>query len=425
MRTLIALLFGLLGTVATANAKDQGGIMSFGKQTICLGRFLVDIPKEAYKVADSSNYRGRSVSVRAMKRDDYLKLVSDKETNLSTTKHENEPSLLKQLVKSADGDNATFIYRESSTDAYQYNVEAFKWMNNRSFILKSRVDDDRVNVSLQNSSKTLAELQYRRPDAIPASAGFCIDSGFFAGDPPWPHLEKTFVHLRFKNNPDVMVTISTDVNTDKLDKGLLARTEKRSIPDAYKELAKRVKSMRRGLHPVGNIHGEETLDSVPGGEIYDVHMFYWEAPGKPRDIYAPSIVVNLETGETLDSEKQRPSLSDKQAIELFDSIVNSIRLRPTGGTGAADTLPPPPRPPAKTPLGTRLPSGSMCPQTGEWVCEQQQAMGGARRVFAEGEPLPEVLLPVRLNAWQKLLGKPDKRPAATVWTLASLPENRS
>ena len=64
LRTLIALLVSLLIT-ATAHAQNQGEIMNDTKQTqtLCLGRFLVDVPKDTEMVGQSSEYRGDSVSV--------------------------------------------------------------------------------------------------------------------------------------------------------------------------------------------------------------------------------------------------------------------------------------------------------------------------------------------------------------------------
>lgn len=336
MRLVQVLLTLFITAVTTAlHANDQGKTVSAEKQTICLGRFVVDVPKDAFVVANSSKYRWDAVDVTPrISHEGFIQFISEKENKLRSTRHEREKSLLKHFHKSGDGTSATMVFWATPDSEYVYQSEGYKWIRGFQFLVKGNADDDRALSKAEKIGRTLSELHFRRNGEIPSVPGFCIDNGYFVGEPAWPHLEETFVHFRFKNNPDVMLTISTETNGERLNDGLLARTEKRSIPDAYKELAKRVKTLRRGQHPVGGIQGEETLDSVPGGDTYSVHMFFWEATGKPRDLYAPSIVVNLETGETLDAEKRRPSLTDQQAIELFDSIVNSVRVRPTDGTKA-------------------------------------------------------------------------------------------
>jgi hypothetical protein len=119
-------------------------------------------------------------------------------------------------------------------------------------------------------------------------------------------------------------------NGDKLEEGLLARIDKDPIPDIYKPLIPRIKTLRRGQHPVGDFSAEEVLESVPSGEYTQSHVFTWSASGKPRDIYAPAAFVQLKSGDTPGGGKTNPSVTDQQAMELFDSIVNSIRLRPVG-----------------------------------------------------------------------------------------------
>jgi hypothetical protein len=117
-----------------------------------------------------------------------------------------------------------------------------------------------------------------------------------------------------------------------------------------------------------------------------------------------------------------PSLTDKQAIDLFDSIVNSIRLRPTGEAAEPAKPVPPPAPQSNVPLGTRLTSGTRCPQSGTWVCDRPDAFGGARRYYTEGEMLSSVLVPVERSFFQKLKGAPQSRPTGTTWTLERLPD---
>lgn len=178
------------------------------------------------------------------------------------------------------------------------------------------------------ANRSLSELEYRGDREIPAAPGFCIDGGFFAGEPDFPHYERALLNFQFKSHPDVRVVIYTETNGEKIDPGLLARIDGKPIPDFLFALNLRSKVLRRGKHSVGKISAEEHLEAVPTGETFLTHMFFWEASGKPKDLNAPSIVVEMQTGKPTLDGYSRPSLSDRQAIEFFDAIVDSIRLRP-------------------------------------------------------------------------------------------------
>ena len=73
------------------------------------------------------------------------------------------------------------------------------------------------------------------------------------------------------------------------------------------------------------------------------------------------------------------------------------------------------------PLGTVLPSGTRCPQSGFWQCAVAHALGGERRFVTAGETLPSVLVPVERSWVQKLKGAPQNELAETAWTLVAYP----
>ena len=336
LRTLIALLVCLLIT-ATAHAQNQGEIMSVNRptQTLCLGRFLVDVPKDAEMVGQSSEYRGDKVNVtRRVSQEAFQKLILDKEKVLKGTKHETEPSLLKYISRSGDGNSVVMVFWEEPFSSHAYETEVYKWTKGYQFLVKGLVSKDKVPLAIELSNRNLTELQYRQDNEIPTTPGFCIDGGFFAGAPSAPHYESSVFNLRLKSHPDVRLTITSRTNGEKIAEGLIARVDRKPTPDFLKALEAQSKTLRRGAHWVGEIGAEEILDALATGEGYLTHQFRWEAGGKPRDIYAPSIVVELETGKTPSGSIVRPSFTDKQAIELFDSIVNSIRLRPSGDAAA-------------------------------------------------------------------------------------------
>ena len=414
--------FAALVLAMPAVAQSQGDSMKSTNQanTYCLGRFLIDLPNDAEIVAQTAEYRWDKVKVtRQPSAKAFQEMIAAKEKILRETKHEEEPSLLKHISRGDDGNTTVMVFWETPETTYVYETEGHKWAKSVRFLLKGSADDDRALSKAEKITRSLSELRYRDPKEIPTEPGFCIEQGFFTGEPAMPHYEYAYVHFRLKEHPDVVVTVSTETTMKEGEEGLLDRIDRKSKESALIELFKNVKTLRRGNHPVGDIVGEEDLSAAPTGETFSTHMFRWESAGKLKQLYAPGITVDFQSGKINIGGYSKPSVTDKQAIELFDSIVNSIRVRPVGSPSTSpEPSPNPVAPLSGLPLGTTAASLSPCPQTGLWECTADLAAGEKRRFFPQGMTLPSVIVrgPER-NLWRKLRGEPTNMLAETTWTL--------
>jgi len=89
----------------------------------------------------------------------------------------------------------------------------------------------------------------------------------------------------------------------------------------------------------GAIPADEYLlaGSAKGQRTY---TFLWEAQGKDESVYEPHLKVELSVEEADDDDDGKPPVpafkSDKAALELWDAIIDSIRLRPVSATGRDD-----------------------------------------------------------------------------------------
>jgi hypothetical protein len=135
-------------------------------------------------------------------------------------------------------------------------------------------------------------------------------------------------------------------------------------------------------------------------------LFRWESHFALKDPFKPMLVVELTTGRSSKWLGKRPSINERDAVELFDAIVNSIRLRPT----TPITAPVPP----KAELGTPLATGRMCPQSGVWQAEE-----GERRFLREGERMPSTRVAGKPSLVERLRGEQPVVSRATLWTLVA------
>ena len=119
----------------------------------------------------------------------------------------------------------------------------------------------------------------------------------------------------------------------------------------------------------------------------------------------------------------RPSLTDQQAIKLFDQIVNSIRLRPTtpGKTSdAADPNQPNPATPNRLPLKSKVTSAVNCPQTGIWECAADApGITEHRRLMTAGQGMPYGVTQRPAKGLGGFLGKTDDDTVEITWILVA------
>jgi hypothetical protein len=111
----------------------------------------------------------------------------------------------------------------------------------------------------------------------------------------------------------------------------------------------------------------------------------------------------------------KASLTDEEAIAVWDKITNTIRVRPTGPAAAKRADPDP-----ALPLGELAATGRICPQTGWWESGRSGVIEGGRRQHIKAEErMPHVVSLGEPSVWQKLKGERPSYRTATVWKLVS------
>jgi hypothetical protein len=165
----------------------------------------------------------------------------------------------------------------------------------------------------------------------------------------------------------------------------------------------RIRVFRQGPRQLGDWPGYEALVRLPPAEgSGEAHSFQFESAGVAKDTFKPAFDIKLDTGAG--DKKARttpPSLTDEEAVALWDKLLGTIRVRPTGDAAKRSEAAPP-----NAPLGTELVTGRTCQQTGWWSCIDDGAVPeDKRRHLREGERMPRAAIAGKLTAWQKLKGE--------------------
>ncbi|MCP1575393.1 hypothetical protein J2S30_003772 [Herbaspirillum rubrisubalbicans] len=389
--------------------------------TFCVGRFLIDVPRGSTLSGGNYIYDFMRIEPpQAMAVEEFSARLAERERFLKEEKHKSESHLLR-LVETPSEQSKIYVYWRAAHVTAVTEVDGYLWTNGVQFLLKSQAGmsapppgiTSRQDYAVTRMRETLAKLRARRDDDIPTEPGYCFEGGFIA-NPEWKN-EEAGIDIDIAGHPDAFVSVwFYPLAMSKHDKPLLARMN--SAIQALGRLATAVRVLRKGERQVGPYKGQEFLVSAPNSGGMRGHSFIWETEGEGT-LDTPALKIELTTGHhDKDSNPQKTKLSDAQAIQLWDEVLNSFRLRPTADPEKASQIGPVPSP--LLPLGELVGTGSICPQTGWWQSsEAGNVEGGRRRHFKAGETMPSVVLLGSSTLWQSLRGKPPTHETATVWTL--------
>lgn len=381
-------------------------------KTVCFGQFIVEVPVSSTVVygptsvdAPIQYFPGESSKVHERVAMQLVEVEKDREFF-----YEDEVAKFPLFGKVFDGavPGQKLVFGSKSQVAY--TIYSFVPVDKDLYIqqINSATSKDESIASL---NKVASHLRTRALDEIPADTGTCIDGGFVSWQPEY---EQVSVGIRFREFPDVHLSVQVLKNRGHLPEDSDLETRLKGAEKDGGNWYSRVTFFRRGPRQLGNWKGFEALALKPAQDnIKESHEFHFISLGAPNAPLQPQLDIQLDTGAS--GHKMgavKPSLSNEEAVALWDKLTSSIRVRPVGGKKVSSAAPP------KTPLSTLVGTGGMCPQTGWWQCvEGDNIDGGRRRHFTEGEAMPYAILLGEPNLWQKLTGDRPRHTRATVWKL--------
>lgn len=418
--TALSLLMAVAaGATTTRVLKDQKmDTTEKGNWTThCVGRFLIDLPAEAEYVGGSYDFAFSTLERQPMGLDKFQQEVDSVEKRLKDTKHKSGSSLL--LKSTAPTDSSRVLgYWDSKNQHVAVDISGYRWLNGQRYLLHKGADPDRMEMAVARMETTISKLQVRG-DNPPAAPGFCVEHAIFA-DGGESGNESLNIRFRLKKHPDIVVDVATNLNAGDPPESLLSR--KPGVLSALGILGATlggIRNIKEGDRTIGDHPGQEWLMKAPNDHGRQAHLFTWEAPGLHADELHPQIRIDLQSGNSDGGLDPTPiSMTDHQMLQLWDKILNSLRLRPTGDSkdstekktsqqsNDGDPLP----------LGELIRTGAICPQTGFWQCPDND-MYGSTRLFQAGDAMPPAIIKRDLSFVERLRGSSDQHSASTIWRL--------
>lgn len=307
-------------------------------KSVCVGRFLVDVPANAAVMLSREMMDGYTI-------------VTVEETEMAFRERITARGAAIQSPGSAvDGTGG--MVEASDLHVPGMIGRKFVFGRNRGYLMEGdrRIDDEDVSVevhghtggmsfslSMKNADVAdadlaeglLARLRRRGEDEVPTGPGFCIWRGFFVEPLPAHATEHIVMHIGLPRHPDVGIAFAS-LPGGGTTRSLLTRVKDMDAEAGADEML-RVTKLRTGKRHINDLSGEEVLERVRELNFATTFGFVWETEGVKDDPLKPFLSLELHSGISLEPAA-RPadsSLHEDAVLALWDMISSSIRMRPT------------------------------------------------------------------------------------------------
>ncbi len=324
-------------------------------QPRCVGRYLIDLPSDALAVGWLT-VQGVTFEATPMTREKFEQGMAAHQAELKAKpinrfgyrvlyNYGPVPELphswyfvtLQDLDDPGDLERAIEAYRWDAGYQIKLRIEASDWVNSE-YKKKVKgtpyaVPDDPINTVPEKVGLIISfirRVRGRADDEIPTEPGVCFQGGFLsrkAGDG-----EDASALFALKDKTDV--SFDLDTHTDLREKPqdtLLNR-----LPEIRSEIENPPTNghiLRSGTVEVGGIKGEEAMMSMTTTARIPGHGFTLQANTATSGALTPYLVLNMKngafnnfTGNTI----EKASLTEAEAIALWDIVSRTLRPRPNG-----------------------------------------------------------------------------------------------
>lgn len=393
-------------------------------RTVCFGRFLIQIPSTARVIYGPAEvelpiefYPGEGKKLNEHLASRLAEIEQEREFLLKT-----DIPRLPMFGKVIDGILPGQKIVFGSKNQAGYAIHSFIPLGNHLFVQYINSTSPK-NDEIPVLNRIASHLQLRADDDIPSNPGVCIEGGFIPLEQDYEHVT---IGIRLKEFSDIHISIDAHKNLERLSEGSTSKVLRQQAKESAEANAlgavfARTKILRERDRKLSEWDGEEQALRTPAyKDDKSVHDFRFYSTGAVNDRLHPELDIRLDSG-VKGNEKARidPSLTDEEALALWDKLITTIRLRqPSDAT--------PPKAPPRIPLASVARTGETCPQTGWWECSEHHPIeGGPRRLLKAGERMPHAPLLDEPGLWKKLTGVRPIRPIASTWTLVQYDEDTS
>jgi hypothetical protein len=319
---------------------DQADVarMTQKMKTVCIGRFLIDLPKETRFELRRPRIDGFDISSFDESEADFQLRLAQREAQLRATPDRLGGYRNLESVREVKTNNGVvgkiFVHGYTVREGTQANGLELERYRDEGIELEAMLHGQGMSFALtghnynpdniEDLPSLVAKLVPNPRNQIPTESGFCSDRAFFRDPLTAYHGEQVMMSAQLPSHPDFefLTMLAAGNKPDKqslLERKAAARTTV-SLAEWW-----RISELRAAPRTIAGITGDEVVTRY--AEMNDTigYSFWWEVDGTEDDVYVPHFVFKMTTGEG-DNEPVSTSLSEDAAMTLWDKITSSIRF---------------------------------------------------------------------------------------------------
>ncbi|WP_146131861.1 T6SS immunity protein Tli4 family protein [Chromobacterium amazonense] len=320
---------------------------------VCFGRYLINVPKGAQVIWGPTDIDYQIVSYPGQGGKMPIE-IQDKIREIKGERHRTEQSMLIGIFDGPNPESKVIVSYESVDDTYGANLYSYIRLGKNGYIQSVKgmtlgLNDDSAPMGLRLDKnlykKNVAILQdiahrlrVRADDEIPSESGICIEAGFLPGQTA-KYQERVSIGFRFPEYPDVSFSLSS-FKTEHYDESntldwALTQGKEQSLLQGKGLLWDKIDTLQKGPRVIAGWEGDEILSRLPeDGSTPSHHQFRFNYAGKPTfDPLHPVTEITMNTGVSGNTVGEvHPSLTDDEAVALWNKLTSTIRVRPVVGT---------------------------------------------------------------------------------------------
>jgi len=309
-------------------------------KTVCVGRFLVDLPGDAQIEMSPPRIDGFEITAFKESDEQFQKRIAEREVQLRSKPDwqggDQNLESIKEVKTSSGLVGKIFIHSRTVKEGTQGNglggVERYR---HEGITTEALVHGHGISIDLfykdrnpdlvEDLPRLVNQLVPNPDNRIPTEPGFCTDRAYVRDPLRADQREQIMMFAGLPSHPDVQRKFLVAAGLKPDVKGLLERNK-----DAGSWMAPaqrmRFTTLRAAPRNIAGLSGEEVAELVIEENDARVHSFMWDVNGTEDNVFVPHVLLEMSTGNG-NRVPVASSLSDGAALGLCDKISSSIRLR--------------------------------------------------------------------------------------------------
>ncbi|MBP1317553.1 T6SS immunity protein Tli4 family protein [Herbaspirillum huttiense F1] len=349
---IVFTFFSCQSGIPKLNAKETQKMNAITEKMIprCFGRYLIDLPESfVLNTEGGQKIDGVTIDIRARSEAEFNQGLDARRRVLESQTLLLEPKIttLKEILPLPNGRGVIFDRAENQFSNLFRTLELMDWRDGYQIKMEIDARDRRyseekypegtvLNTTPEKLAALLKVYHRTRPrgDEIPSGQGTCILNGFVTGPASSNESLRFFYHL--KDVDDVYFTLAT--LSGLRDTDTLLDRMKFLAPIWKTDGGRLIRSSRLYHH----LPGQEVLYMAPDEHTkIPTLQFLYEDTRREEGVSNPMIEVEMAVGKRKPEPEPEdpdeapypppilaPSLSDAEAVYLWDKVIATLRTRP-------------------------------------------------------------------------------------------------